>query len=89
MLSGDDMPVWCSTENCTQVAMDIVKKKLKVTINPGDVSIANRIGKHLANNLDRRKVLVELCRRDLKADLRGVAKSMKPSNFYISESLTP
>ena len=69
--------------------MDIVKNKLKVTINPGDISIAYRIGKNLANNPDRRKIQVKLCRRDLKADLIRAVKTMKPSNFYISESLTP
>ena len=30
-----------------------------------------------------------LCRRDFKTDLIGAVKTMKPSNFYISESLTP
>ena len=77
------------SENCTQVAMDLVKNKLKVTINPSDISIEYRIGKHLANNPDSRKILVKLCGRDLKADLVGAVKTMKPSNLYISESLTP
>ena len=49
ILSGNDLPAGSSTENCTQVVMDIVKSKLKVTINPCDISIAHRIGKSLAN----------------------------------------
>ena len=36
ILSGNDLPAWSSTENCTQVVMDIVKSKLKVTINSSD-----------------------------------------------------
>ena len=60
-----------------------------MTFKPSDKSIANRIGKHLANNPDRQKTLVKHFRRDLKVDLIGAEKTMKPSNFYISESLTP
>ena len=89
LLSGNDLPAGSSTENCTQVVMDIVKSKLKLTINPSDISIALRIGKHLASTPDRRTMLVKLCRRDLKTDLIGAVKTMKPSNFYIPESLTP
>ena len=88
ILSGNDLPAGSSTENCTQVVVDIVKSKLKVTINPSDISIAHSIGKNLANNSDRRKMFVKLCRRDLKSDLIQAVKTMKPSNFYISESLT-
>ena len=62
--------------HCTQVDMDIPKNILKVTINPGDISIAHRIGKQLANNPDRRKILVRLYRRDLKADLTGAVKTV-------------
>ena len=71
------------------MATDIVNSKLKVSINSGDISIADCIGKHRANSCDRRKILVKQCRRDLKADLIGAVKTMKPSNFYNSETLTP
>ena len=89
ILSGNDLPAGSSTENCTQLAVDVVKNIIKVTINPSDISIAHRIGKHLANNHDRRKILVKLCRRDLKTYLIGAVKTMKPSNLYTSDSLTP
>ena len=88
-LSDDVLYVWSTTANCTQVAMDKLENKLKVTINPGDMSIALRFEKKLANNPERPQILVKICRRDLKADLIGPVKTVKPSNFYTSESIIP
>ena len=66
------------TTNYTQVAKDIVKNKLNVTINPGDISIAYSVETQLAHSPDMRKTLVKLSRRDLKVDLIGAVKTMKP-----------
>ena len=74
ILSGEDLPVEGSTENCTQVAMDLLNNKLKVTISTGDMSVAHRNGKQLAGNPDRLKFLVKPSRRNLKADLKGAVK---------------
>ena len=57
VLLGFDLPVGDSTENCNQVAIEILKSNLKVNINPGDISVANRIGKQHANSPDRLKIL--------------------------------
>ena len=51
ILSGNDFPAGSSTENCTQVVMDVVKSKLNVTINPSDISIAHRIGKNACKTM--------------------------------------
>ena len=90
ILSGPGLPKGSSSENCCQVALNALKSKINITVDPKDVSVAHRLGKPPTDsNEDSRKIIVKLCRRDLKSDIMGAAKAMKPSNFFVNESLTP
>ena len=62
---------------------------LKLNVNPNDISTCHRLGrKPVSQGPDRRKIIVKLCRRDMKHELFGACRKMKPRNVYINESLT-
>ena len=70
--------------------IDAFKTKLNQTIDPRNISVAHRLANPpTTSHAGTHKIIVKLCRRDLKTDLTGAAKTMKPTNFCISESLTP
>ena len=76
-------------ENCVQKVHDLIKNKLRINIQPSDVSTAYRLGKKpVSQQPDKRKIMVKLCRRDLKKDILNACKEIKPG-FFINESLTP
>ena len=55
-----------------------------------DILVAHRLGKkNSGQQLDRRSIIVKLCRRELRSDLISACKSARPKDFYINESLTP
>ena len=67
----------------------LIKDKLKVNILPSDISTAYRLGRKPAvQGQDRRGLILKLCRRDLKGDLLGASRRIRP-NFYVNENLTP
>lgn len=89
LISGPDLPVSTPGENCSQLICSVAKDKLKLEISPSDISTAHRFGKKPVTQApDRRSILVKLCRRDLKHDLRYACKQLKPK-LYVNESLTP
>ena len=54
-----------------------------------DISVALRVGaKRNTQGLDKRSIVVKLCRRDTKFDLMKACKAVNPKNIYINESLT-
>ena len=89
VLSGDGLPAAENGENCLQVACQLVKDKLRVNLQPSDISTAHRLGRKPATQgPDRRKIIIKLCRRDLKRDILDACKQLKPG-FFANESLTP
>ena len=88
ILSGE-LPTAVAGENCKQRALDLFKEKLRLDIQPSEISTAYRLGKKPSiQGPDKRKILVKLCRRDLKKDIINACKEMKPG-FFVNESLTP
>ena len=86
---GEAMPQVSADENCTTVVRNLVKEKLKVQLLPTDISTAHRLGKTPSNQqVDRRYIIVKLCRRDLKRDILFACQNIRP-NMYVNEYLTP
>ena len=89
VFNGDALPVAENGENTASVAANLIKNKLRIRIKEEDISTAHRIGKKPVNQIpDRRKIIIKLCRRDLKKDILFACKELKPG-FYANESLTP
>ena len=89
LFSGDGVPAVSTDEIPASVVCSLVKEKLRLNLNPTDISTAHRMGrKPNTQATDRRKLVVKLCRRDLKRDILMAAKNIKP-DFYVNESLTP
>ena len=59
-----------------------------MNIGETDVSVAHRIGRKPNGTVDRRSIIIKLCRRDLVRDIYSACKELKPS-FYVNDSLTP
>ena len=54
-----------------------------------DISVAHRLGpKRNTQGLDKRSIVLKLCRRDTTLDLMKACKAVKPKNININESLT-
>ena len=71
VLSGPSLPVASAGENCVAKAIDVIKEKLKVQIAVNDISTAHRLGTKPQNQApDNRKLIVKLCRRDVKRNIR-------------------
>ena len=89
VFNGDALPIAASGENTASIATDIIRNKLRINIKQEEISTAHRIGKKPVNQTpDRRKIIIKLCRRDLKKDILFACKELKPG-FYANESLTP
>ena len=76
-------------ENCTPAVVKLLKSNLNIQINPNDISVSHRLGtKSNQQGPDKRSIIAKFCRRDLKRDILAAARRVKPSNFFVNESLT-
>jgi hypothetical protein len=90
LFSGDDIPTVSEGENCGQIVCNVVKEKLKLNFQTDILSVAHRVGKKpVKQGPDRRKIIVKLCRREVKGDITDACRQLKPSNLFVNESLTP
>ena len=91
VMSGDSLPVVSDGENTSGIVCNSIKNNLKIVVKESDISVAHRLGKkNPGQQLDRRSIIVKLCRRELlRSDLISACKSARPKDFYINESLTP
>ena len=89
LFSGRSLPLFSSNENTTEVLSRVLLDKLKYKLPKDSVSISHRLGPIPTRGEDRRSIIAKLCRRDLKTDILKAAKTVKPENLYINESLTP
>ena len=88
IFSGDSLPQCEQGENCSDIIITLLKK-VNLEIGRSDISTAHRLGsKKKQQGPDRRPIIVKLCRRDLKRDIRYACKQNKP-NYYVNEDLTP
>ena len=83
------MPPVVPGENCVAIACSLFKNQLNLNVQPNDISTAHRLGKKPTNQqMDTRRIILKLCRRDIKGDILKACKQLKPK-IYINESLTP
>ena len=88
MLSGASVPVAVQGENCKTIIRNLFREHLQLNLNETDVSTAHRIGRKQPGSVDKRNIIMKLCRRDLVRDIYAACKNMKPP-FFINDSLTP
>ena len=87
IISSEDIPSETSDENCTKLAIDLVKSKLNYEIKSEDISIAHRLGKKLPDK--KRPLIVKLTRRSIKHQMVRKCVQKRPLKFGINESLSP
>ena len=99
VFTGRDLPPEEEKESTSELIIKMVKEKLDVDINRGDISISHRLGKPknrttaataASSSSDRpRPIIVKLVRRSLKHDLIHACIQKKSTNLSVNESLTP
>jgi len=90
IFSGSDLPAASATGNSVRVVQDVISRILKIKLSGDDIVSANRIGKKPATQSpDHRKILVKFAHRDIKMDLLGACRTLKPSGLYLNEDLIP
>ena len=89
LFSGNDMPMYSNNEDTSQIISTLLKNKLKLSLPADSISVSHRLGSPPKRGEDRRKVIAKFCRRDTKVDILKAAKTVKPQNLFINESLTP
>ena len=77
------------SEICAPAVIKLLKSNLNIQVNPNDISVSHRLGsKSIQQGPDKRSIIAKFCRRDVKRDILASARRVKPSNFYVNESLT-
>ena len=90
VITGKNIPPAIPGQNDVNIVCDMFRTGLKLNVSPTDVSTAHRIGvKSVNRHLDTGKIILKLCRRDLKGDILNACRQIKPKDIYINESLTP
>ena len=90
ILGGNAVPPVSVNEKCDQVATDVIRTKLRVTVPNNVIVAAYRLGKKDNEQAsDNRKILVRFTNKQQKNDLISAAKTAKPEDLFVSESLTP
>ena len=75
-LSGNDIPEVPNGKICSNIVHDIVQNKLHIELFPNEIDIAHHLGsKKQTSGLDKRSIIVNLCRRDTKRQLTAAARS--------------
>ena len=90
IISGKSIPTATPNENVSEIVCKVAHDVLHHEISASDISVAHRIGpKPLSQRPDNRKIIVKLCRRDVKSTILGAARRMKSPDLFVNESLTP
>ena len=64
ILSGSNLPILSSNENCKTIVRDSISSHTSLAIHDNDISIAHRNVRQ-----DKRKMIFKLCKRDLMSDI--------------------
>ena len=89
VISGKNVPPVTPGESCVSIVCSLLRSQLNLNVQPTDLSTAHRLGKKPTNQqLDTRRIIMKLCRRDIKGDILKACRQLKP-NIFINESLTP
>ena len=92
IFNGTEIPPSTPGEICSNIIRDVIKKKLKINLQPSDISVAHRSGKKPLNQTpDRRGIHVKFCRRDTKREIMMTKRdnSDPQHTLYNNDCLTP
>lgn len=90
VISGTEIPIMRSNENCVTIARDLIRNQLKHSIDDAMICSAHRIGKPPSTQKpDRRNILVKMNNEEVTQDIVRASKTVKPTNIYFSENLIP
>ena len=68
----------------------MLNKELKLNLTSSDISSAHKLGpKPFGPGQDSRKMIVKLCRRDVKRNIMAAARKEKVRGLYVNDCLTP
>ena len=89
ILGGNTLPSVFDNERCGQVAKEVIRTKLKISLL-NDVSVvAYRIGKKENDlALDNRKIHVRFTNKQQKNGLFSAAKTAQANDLFVSKNLT-
>ena len=90
ILSGKAIPVVSPGENVTEVALNTIKRDLKLNLKSDDILVSYRLGrKPLVQGTDNRSIMIKLRQYDLKENVIRAARRVKPDGLFLNENLTP
>ena len=90
VLSGASLPDATNNEDCRITVTNVLREKLTVNLQSSEIAEAYRPGKPvIPGNANSRKFMAKLKDCDARKDILASARVYKPSNFYVSENLTP
>ena len=90
VISGGEVPVVNSHENCSLIVKNRIKNKLKYSISEEIQLTAFRVGPPPSTQKpDRRNLIVKMENEELVQDIVRTSKKVRPTNLYFSESLIP
>lgn len=92
IFSGSSIPTYLEGENCVDIARKLIHEKFgtETEVCHNDISVAHRLGpKPMPSKVDRRSIIVRLCRRNVKDLILNKSRKAKRKDLFVSESLTP
>ena len=92
ILSGSAVPPRQNGEISSNVARQVIKDKLKIIVQPNEISVCHRLGpKPMNQAANTRPLTVRFCRRDTKRSILLAKRDNSDvhSTLFTNESLTP
>ena len=84
ILSGEKLPNL--NENTSSIVRTQLKDNMNITVHTEDICTAYELG----GKSNKKSIIVELCRRDIKNDLVTAYRRSQPDQFFfVNECLTP
>ena len=66
----------------------MIREKIKLSLNPSDISTAHHLGTKPKNQEIDRRSIIKLCRREMRRELILACKKIRPNFIFINENLT-
>ena len=89
IISGTSLPAATTGENCSSVVQELARNSLRMELPLTEINTVHRLGKKPGNQApDKGPIILKLCRRDTKRQIISAARSIRPPNLFVNESLT-
>ena len=89
IMSGVSVPQYTEGENARGLVLGTIKQKMKLEFKSDDFLEVFRLGKKpVAQQPDKRSILMRLRNSEIKENLLGAARKVKPEGLYFNENLT-